>query len=116
VWSEYLTGHLEVGGRAVRGGGRRREKEAMVGRHGRKTKLIAQPHWAERREGGDQLGRREPKGKTYSHEDAADARARWAGRGDFGLWGQRGQWAGRAKGRVGHKVGRAESKEKEFLN
>jgi hypothetical protein len=116
AWSEYLAGHLEVGGRAARGGMRRWEKAAMVGRRGRKTKLIVRPHLAERRERGGQLGRREPKGKTYSREVATDARARWAGRGGFGLWGQRGQRAGWAKGRGGRKVGRAESKEKEFLN
>jgi hypothetical protein len=44
----------------------------------------------------DQLGRREPKGKTYSRRDATDARAGWAGEGGFGQWGQRGQqgWLG----------------------
>ncbi len=114
AWSEYLAGHLGVGGRAARGGRRRREKAATVGRHGRKTKLTVQPHMDEKR--GGQLGRREAKGKTYSREDATDVWARWADRGGFGLRGQRGQWAGWAKGRVGRKVGRAESKEKEFLN
>jgi hypothetical protein len=34
----------------------------------------------------------------------------------FGLRGQRGHRAGWAKGRVGRKVDRAESKEREFLN
>jgi hypothetical protein len=34
----------------------------------------------------------------------------------FGLRGQRGQQPGWAKGRVGRKVGRAECKEREFLN
>jgi hypothetical protein len=116
TWSEYLAGHLEVGGRAARCGRRQREKAATVDRCGRKMKLTARPHLAERRGRGGQLERREPKRKTYSREDATDARARWAGRGGFGLWGQRGQWAGWAKGRVGCKVGRAESKEKEFLN
>jgi hypothetical protein len=70
----------------------------------------------ERRGRGGHLRKREPKGKTYFHEDATHARARWAGRGSFGLRGQRGQRAGWAKGRVGRKVSRAESKEKEFLN
>jgi hypothetical protein len=117
AWSEYLAGHLGVGGRAARGGRRRWEKAAMVGRRGRKTKLIARPHFAERDERrGGQLRRREPKGETYSREDATDARARWAGRGGFGLRGQRGQRAGWAKGRVDRKVGRAKSMEKEFLN
>jgi hypothetical protein len=78
--------------------------------------LTARAKLTERRGRGGQLGRREPKGKTYSREDATDARARWAGWGGFGLRGQRGQWAGWAKGRVGRKVGRAKSKEKEFLS
>jgi hypothetical protein len=116
AWSEYLAGHLEVRGRAAWGGRRRRGKAATVGRHGRKTKLTARPHLVERRGRGGQLGRRGPKGKTYSREDATDARARWASRGGFGLRGQRGQRAGLAKGRVGRKVGRAESKENEFPN
>jgi hypothetical protein len=38
--------------------------------------------------------------------DGADS---WDG---FGLRGRRGQWAGWARGRVGHKVGRAENKKK----
>jgi hypothetical protein len=90
AWSEYLAEHLEVGGRAARGAWRRREKATTVSRRGRKTKLTAEPHLVERREGGSQLGRREPQGKTYFREDATDARARWAGRGGFGLQGQRG--------------------------
>jgi hypothetical protein len=60
--------------------------------------------------------RREPKGKTYSREDATDAQARWADRGSFSLRGQRGQRAGWAKGRVGRTVDRAKNKEKEFPN
>jgi hypothetical protein len=32
AWSEYLAGHLGVGGQATRGGRRRREKAATVGR------------------------------------------------------------------------------------
>jgi hypothetical protein len=78
--------------------------------------LIAEARLIVRRGRGGQLRRSEPKGKMYSREDATNARARWEGRGGFGLWGQRGQWAGWAKGRVGRKVGRAESKEKEFLS
>jgi hypothetical protein len=80
------------------------------------TELTAGARLTERRGRGGQLRRRELKGKTYSREDATDARARWAGRGGFVLWGQRGQRAGWANGRVGRKVSRAESKEKEFLN
>jgi hypothetical protein len=57
------------------------------------------------------------KGKRISREDATDARAGWVGRDDFSLRGRRGRWAGWARGRVGRKVGRAESKEKkEFPN
>jgi hypothetical protein len=80
------------------------------------TELTAGARLSEKRGRGGQRGRREPKGKTYSREDATDARARFAGRGSFGLRGQRGQRVGWAKGQVGRKVGRAENKEKEFLN
>jgi hypothetical protein len=52
------------------------------------------------------------KGKRISREDAIDARAGWADRDCFSLWGRHGQWAGWARGRTGRKVGRAESKEK----
>jgi hypothetical protein len=66
-------------------------------------------HLTERRERSDQLGRREPKGKTYFREDATDARARWAGMGGFGQREERGGWP---KGRVRCMVGRTESEEK----
>jgi hypothetical protein len=46
----------------------------------------------ERREGGSQLGRREPKGKTYFRKYAIDARASWADKHGFGLREERGQW------------------------
>jgi hypothetical protein len=72
--------------------------------------LTAGARLLEGRGRGGRLGRREAKGKTYSCEDATDARARWAGGGSFG------QRAGWAKGRVGRKVGRAKHKEKEFPN
>jgi hypothetical protein len=99
-----LGGQEAVAARASSGGWRWR------------MELAAGARLIERRRRGGQLRRREPKGKTYSREDATDARVRWAGRGGFGLPGQLGQRAGWAKGRVGRKVGRAESKEKEFLN
>jgi hypothetical protein len=54
------------------------------------------------------------KGKRIFREDATDTRAGWAGRDDFGLRGQRGRWAGWARGRTGRGVGRAESKEMNF--
>jgi hypothetical protein len=75
VWSEDLAWHLEVGGRAARGGRRRREEVATVGRRGRKMNLTARAHLTERREGGGQLGRCEPKGKTYFRKYAIDTRA-----------------------------------------
>jgi hypothetical protein len=49
------------------------------------TELTARARLTESRGKGGQLRRRKPKGKTYSREDATDARARWAGRGSFGL-------------------------------
>jgi hypothetical protein len=49
------------------------------------TELTAEARLPERRGRGGRRGRREPKGKTYSREDATDVRARWAGRGSFGL-------------------------------
>jgi hypothetical protein len=54
------------------------------------------------------------KGKRIFHEDATDARAGWADRDDFGLRGRRGRWPGRARGRTGRGVDRAESKKKNF--
>jgi hypothetical protein len=84
AWNEDLAWHLEVGGRAVRGGQRRREEVAMVGRRGRKTNLIAWAYLTERREGGSQIRRREPKGKTYFCKYAIDTRASWAGKVEFG--------------------------------
>jgi hypothetical protein len=84
AWSEYLAEHLEVGGRAARGGRRQREKVATVGQCGRNTKLTARAHLTERREGGGQLGRREPKGKTYFRKYVIDTRASWASKVEFG--------------------------------
>jgi hypothetical protein len=74
AWSEDLVWHLEVRGRAARGGWRRREEVAMVDRWGRKTKLITQAHLTERREGGGQLSRRESEGKTYFRKYAINKR------------------------------------------
>jgi hypothetical protein len=118
AWSEYLAGHLEVGGRAARGGRRRREKVATVSRRGRKTKLTVRAHLTERREGGSQLRRRESKGKMYFRKYAIDTRAERL-RLAYGLrpaGEERPVGAGWARCRVGRKVGRAESKEKEFPN
>jgi hypothetical protein len=81
-------------------------------------KLTARAHLTERREGGGQLGRRESKGKTYFDKYAIDTRAERLGPacGLRPAGEERPAGAGWARGRVGHKVGRAESKEKEFLN
>jgi hypothetical protein len=48
------------------------------------TKLTAQAHLIERREGGGPLGRLELKGKTYFHKYAVDTWATWAGKVEFG--------------------------------
>jgi hypothetical protein len=69
--------------------------------------LIAGARFTERRGRSDQLGRRKPKGKAYSHRDATDARAGWAGEGGFrpagtarpaGLAGPKAEWAARSAG------------------
>jgi hypothetical protein len=117
AWGKYLTGHLEVGGRAARGGRRRREKAAGV--HRRDGEDIADkqgPLDIEMRERRLAREGTNQKGKRISHEDATNARAGWADRDGFGLRGRCGRWAGWARGRAGRKVGRAESKEKEFPN
>jgi hypothetical protein len=58
---------------------------------GEKTKLTARTHLTERREGGSQLRRHEPKGKTYFRKYATNARASWAGKDGFGSQEERGQ-------------------------
>jgi hypothetical protein len=74
---------------------------AGVGSAGEKMKLTVGAHLTERREGGGQLGRREPKGKMYFHKYATDTRASGAGKVEFGPREERGQRAGWAKGRLG---------------
>jgi hypothetical protein len=64
-----------------------------------KTELTVGARLTERRERSNQLGMREPKGKTYFRKDATDARARWAGEDGFGLRGERGQ-----RGRLGQRL------------
>jgi hypothetical protein len=59
-------------------------------------KLKAWAHFIERREGGGQLRRREPKGKTYFRKYAIDTWAGWAGKAEFGPREERGQ-----RGRLG---------------
>jgi hypothetical protein len=68
--------------------------------------LTAGARLTERRGRGGQLGRREPKGETYSREDATDARARWADRAVLAyggseasrLAGPEAEWAARSAG------------------
>jgi hypothetical protein len=48
---------------------------AGVGRCGGENEADSRAHLAERRARGGQLGRREPKGKTYFRKYATDARA-----------------------------------------
>jgi hypothetical protein len=98
AWNEDLAWHLEVGGRATRGGRRRREEVATIGQRGRKMNLTAQAHLTERREGGGHFGRREPKGKTYFRKYAIDTRASWADKVEFGPREERGQ-----RGRLGQR-------------
>jgi hypothetical protein len=98
AWSEDLAWHLKVGGRVARGGQRRREEVATVGRWGRKMNLTARAHLIERREGGGQLGRRELEGKTYFRKYAINTRASWAGKVEFGPREKRGQ-----RGRLGQR-------------
>jgi hypothetical protein len=113
AWGKYLTGHLEVGGRAARGGWRRREKAAGVGRcGGEDTADKRGPVDRETRERRPAREGANQKGKYISREDTTDARAGWAGQDSFVLWGRRDGWAGWARGRAGRKVGRAENKEK----
>jgi hypothetical protein len=52
---------------------------------GEKSKPTGRAHLTERREGGGQLGRRKPKGKTYFRKYAIDAQDSWAGEDGFGL-------------------------------
>jgi hypothetical protein len=83
-----LVGHHEVGGRAARVGRRGRKKAAGVGRRGGED---TSNRWGpvdremrERRPAWEGVNR---KGKHISRKDVTDARAGWAGRGDFGLRG-----------------------------
>jgi hypothetical protein len=78
-------------GERRRGGNRWRHGRGRAARR-EKTKLTAGAHLRERREGGGQLGRREPKGKTYFHKYATDAWASWASKDGFRPREERGQW------------------------
>jgi hypothetical protein len=109
---KYLAGHLEVGGRAARGGRRQREKAAGVSRRGGED--TADKWGPLDRETRERRLAREgvnQKGKRISRKDVTDARA-VSTYGD----GTAGGLAGRARGRAGRKVGRAKSKKKEFPN
>jgi hypothetical protein len=108
-----LAGHHEVGGRAARGGRRGQKKATGVGRRGGEdTSDKLGPVVRETRERRPARKGVNRKGKCIFRKDTTDMRAGWAGQDDFGPWGRRGRWAGWARGRTGHGVGQAESKEK----
>jgi hypothetical protein len=78
AWGKYLTGHLEVGGQVARGGRRRREKAAGVGRRGGED--TADKRGPLDRETRERRPAREgvnQKGKRIFREDATDVRAGW---------------------------------------
>jgi hypothetical protein len=110
-----LAGHYEVGGRAARGGQRVWKKATGVSQRGGEDTSDKQGpvvrEMRERRPAREGVNR---KGRRIFREDVTDVRAGWAGRDDFGPRGRCGRWAGQARGRMGHGVGRAESKEKNF--
>jgi hypothetical protein len=56
-WGKYLAGHLEVRGRAARGGQRRQEKPAGVGQRVGEGTADKQGQLAKRRGRGGRLGR-----------------------------------------------------------
>jgi hypothetical protein len=76
----------------TRGG--RAQRDSAVARPGLadagwETELTAEVHLTERDEREcDQLGRREPKRKTYFCGDTIDTRARWVDEEGFGLRGK----------------------------
>jgi hypothetical protein len=82
---------------------------------GEKMKPTAGAHLTERREGGGQLGWREPKGKMYFRKYATDARASGADKDGFGQreeMGQRGWLGQRPSGPV--RLARPKAKKKNF--
>jgi hypothetical protein len=79
---------------------------------GEKTKLIAGAYLTERQEGGGQLERHEPKGKTYFRKYATDARASWAGKDGFSPREERGQLGQRLSGPV--RLAGPKAKKKNF--
>jgi hypothetical protein len=106
VRGNCLAGHHEIGGRAARGGQRGQKKAAGVGwRGGEDTSNRWGPVDRETRERQPARDGVNRKGKRISREDATDARAGWAGRGDFSLRAWRGRWASWARGRTGREVG-----------
>jgi hypothetical protein len=114
AWSEDLAWHLEVGGRTTRGGWRRREEVATVGQRGEEDETDSPgPHDREMR-GGSQLGRREPKGKRTSVNTPSTRGLAGPARLNSARKRREASGAGGANGRVGRKVGRVESEEKNF--
>jgi hypothetical protein len=98
VWCKYLAGHLEVGGRAARGGRRRWEKAVGVGRcGGEDTTDMRGPLDRETRERRPDREGANQKGKHISREDATDVWAGWANQDGFGLQGRCGRWASWAR-------------------
>jgi hypothetical protein len=124
AWGNCLAGHHEVRGRAARGGRRGWKKAAGVDRRGGED---TSDRWGpvdretrERRPVREGVNRNR---KRISHEDATDAWAGWAGRGDFGLRGMArpvgwlGQRSNGPQGCPGRKQGKIISELKiGFLN
>jgi hypothetical protein len=110
-----ISWHHEVRGQAAWGGRRGRKKAVGVGRRGGED---TSDRWGpvdretrERRPAREGVNK---KRKRISCEDATDERAGWAGRGDFGLQGRRGWWAGWARGRTAARL--AGPKERKMIS
>jgi hypothetical protein len=83
-----LAGHHEVRGRAAQGGRRGWKKAVGVSqRGGEDTSDRWGPVYRETRERRPARKGVNRKGKRICRKDETDARAGWAGRGNFGLWG-----------------------------
>jgi hypothetical protein len=95
VRGNCLAGHHEVGGRAARGGRRGQKKATGVSwRGGEDTSAKRGPVVRETRERRPAQEGVNRKGKRIFREDAT------------------GRWAGWARGRTGHGVGRAKNQKK----
>jgi hypothetical protein len=116
AWAKYLAGHLEVGRRGVAGGDGRK-RPGSVGAVG-KTQLLSEARLTERRGRGGRLERARTKKENVFLVKTRPTRGLVGPAGMVSACRLDGhdRWAGWARGRAGHKVGRAESKEKEFPN